>query len=243
LKASEFERYGRQIMIRGFGEKGQRKLKEAKVLVAGAGGLGCPASLYLAAAGVGNLIIVDDDKVELSNLNRQILHWSNDVGRDKSFSAAEKLKLLNPEIRVVARSEAVARENSSKLVRGCSAVVDGMDNWSTRYILNEACVKERIPFVHAGIYGLYGQITTIMPGEGPCLQCIIPKTPSEVKGFPVLGTTPGTLGLLEALETIKLITGVGKPLVGRLLSVDGEDVNFQMVKVERNPRCPVCGHL
>jgi len=243
LKASELERYGRQIMIRGFGEKGQRKLKEAKVLVAGAGGLGCPASLYLAAAGVGNLVIVDDDEVELSNLNRQILHWSDDVGRNKSFSAAEKLKLLNPEIEVTARNEEITRENGRRLMQGCSVVVDGMDNWGTRYILNEACVKKDIPFVHAGIYGLYGQITTIMPGKGPCLQCIIPKTPFEVKGFPVLGTTPGTLGLLEAFETIKLITGVGKPLVGRLLSFDGEDVSFQMVKVERNPRCPVCGHL
>lgn len=241
MKASELERYGRQIMIKGFGENGQRKLKQAKVLVAGAGGLGCPASLYLAAAGVGNLVIVDGDKVELSNLNRQVLYWSDDIGKDKSFSAAKKLKLLNPEIKVTARSEEITHENGGKLVRGCSAVVDGMDNWSTRYTLNEACVKEGVPFVHAGVYGLYGQITTIMPGEGPCLQCIIPKTPSEVKGFPVLGATPGTLGLLEAFETIKLITGIGKPLIGRMITFDGEDVSFQIVKVERNPRCPTCG--
>lgn len=209
----------------------------------GAGGLGCPAALYLAAAGVGKLVIVDKDNVELNNLNRQILHWSDDVGKEKSFSAAEKLKQLNTEIQVIALKTEITKENCRELVKECSVVVDGMDNWKTRFIVNEVCVQEQVPFVHAGVYALYGQITTIVPGKSPCLKCIIKKKPAETRELPVLGTTPGIIGLLEALETIKLITRIGKPLIGRILSFDGEDLTFKIVQIKKNPKCQVCGIL
>lgn len=220
---------------------GQLRLKNASVMIAGGGGLGCPAALYLAAAGVGNLTIVDKERVELSNLNRQVLHWASDVDRPKGDSIAEKLRRLNPEIRVKVVSAEITGANSRRLVKGFDVVVDCMDNWETRFVLNTACVKENIPMVHAGIYGLYGQATTIIPHKGPCLRCILPRTPPEEKKFPVLGTTPGTLGVLEALEAIKLITGIGIPLVGRLLYFDGENMSFQEVKVERKSDCTVCG--
>jgi len=238
---TELERYDRQIRIKGLGKTGQSKLKKARVMVTGAGGLGCPASLYLVAAGVGHVAIVDKDAVELSNLNRQILHWGNDIGKLKSVSIIEKLRQLNPEVEVEAIPKAITLDNATELVKAFTVVVDGLDCWSTRFLLNKACVKERVPFVHAGIYSLYGQITTILPGKGPCLQCILPKPPPEEEKFPVLGATAGTLGLLEVLETIKIITGLGEPLVGRMLHFDGETMSFQEIRVERRPDCPVCG--
>ena len=243
VSPTELERYDRQIRINGLGKSGQSKLKEARVMVAGAGDLGCPASLYLVAAGVGYVAIVDRDTVELSNLNRQILHWSDDVGKSKSISTIEKLSQLNPEVKVEAIPKAITSDNAEELVNAFTVVVDGLDHWSTRFLLNKACVEERVPFVHAGIHSLYGQITTVLPGKGPCLQCILPKTPPEEERFPVLGATAGALGLLEALETIKIITGLGEPLVGRMLHFDGESMSFHEIKVERRHDCPVCGSL
>ena len=240
---TELERYDRQIRIKELGKSGQLKLKKARVMVAGAGGLGCPASLYLVAAGVGYVAIVDRDAVELSNLNRQIIHWSNDVGKSKSVSTIEKLRQLNPEVKVEAVPKAITPDNAGELVKAFSVVVDGLDRWATRFLLNKACVEERVPFVHAGIHSLYGQITTVLPGKGPCLQCILPKIPPEEEKFPVLGATAGALGLLEALETIKIITGLGEPLVGRMLHFDGETMSFQEIRVERRRDCPVCGSL
>jgi len=241
FSSAELERYDRQIRIKGLGKSGQAKLKKARVIVAGAGGLGCPAALYLVAAGVGYVAIVDTESVELSNLNRQVLHWDDDVGKPKSISMIEKLRQLNPEVKVEAVQKVIKADNARELVKGFTVVVDGLDNWRTRFVLNKACVKEKIPFVHAGIYSLYGQITTILPGKGPCLQCILPKIPPEEEKFPVLGATVGTLGLLEALETIKVITGLGEPLVGRMLHFDGETMSFQEIRVDRRPYCPVCG--
>lgn len=241
LASNELKRYDRQIRIRGLGENGQLKLKKARVIVAGAGGLGCPASLYLVAAGVGYLVIVDKETIELSNLNRQVLHWTNDVGKLKSVSAIEKLRQLNPKVRVEAVPKVITPDNAQQLVRGFTVVVDGMDNWRTRFVINEACVKENVPFVHAGVYSLYGQITTILPGRGPCLQCILPKIPPEEEKFPILGATAGTLGLLEAMETVKLITGIGETLAGRILHLDAETMNIQEIKVERRIDCPICG--
>jgi adenylyltransferase/sulfurtransferase len=243
FSSTELERYDRQIRIKGLGKSGQSKLKKACVMVVGAGGLGCPASLYLVAAGVGYVAIVDKDTVELSNLNRQILHWNTDVGKLKSLSLIEKLHQLNPEVEVEAIPKAITSDNAEELIKSFTVVVDGLDCWSTRFVLNKACVKERVPFVHAGIHSLYGQITTILPGKGPCLQCILPKPPPEEEKFPVLGATAGTLGLLEVLETIKIITGLGEPLVGRMLHFDGEIMSFQEIRVERRPECPVCGSL
>jgi molybdopterin/thiamine biosynthesis adenylyltransferase len=209
----------------------------------GAGGLGCPTSLYLVAAGVGHVAVVDKETVELSNLNRQVLHWSDDIGRPKSGSLVEKLHQLNPEVTVEAIQKVLTTDNTRQFIKGFTVVVDALDNWDTRFILNKACVQEKIPFVHAGVYGLYGQITTVLPGKGPCLQCILPKMPPEEEKFPVLGATVGTLGLLEALETIKIIAGLGEPLVGRMLHFDGETMSFQEIKVERRGNCPVCGSL
>jgi len=243
LSSIELERYDRQIRIKGLGKNGQLKLKRARVMVVGAGGLGCPASLYLVAAGVGHVAVVDKETVELSNLNRQVLHWSDDVGRPKGVSVIEKLRQLNPEVTVEALQKVVTTDNARQLVKGFTVVVDALDNWRTRFLLNKACVKEKIPFVHAGVYSLYGQITTVLPGKGPCLQCILPKIPPEEEKFPVLGATAGTLGLLEALETVKIITGLGEPLVGRMLHFDGETMSFQEIKVERRRSCPVCGSL
>jgi len=239
----ELERYDRQIRIKGLGKSGQSKLKKARVMVVGAGGLGCPASLYLVAAGIGHVAVVDKETVELSNLNRQILHWNDDIGRPKGISMMEKLRQLNPDVTVETVQKIVTTGNARQLVKGFTVVVDALDNWRTRFLLNKACVKEKIPFVHAGVHALYGQITTILPGKGPCLQCILPKIPPEEEKFPVLGATAGTLGLLEALETIKIITGLGEPLVGRMLHFDGETMSFQEIRVERRRNCPVCGSL
>ena len=213
FSSAELERYDRQIRIKGLGKSGQSKLKKARAIVMGAGGLGCPASFYLVAAGIGHVAVVDKETVELSNLNRQVLHWSDDIGRPKGVSMAEKLRQLNPEVTVEALQKIVTIDNARQLVKGFTVVVDALDNWRTRFLVNKACVKEKIPFVHAGVYGLYGQITTILPGKGPCLQCILPKIPPEEEKFPVLGAATGTLGLLEALETVKLVTGLGEPLI------------------------------
>ncbi len=243
FSSAELERYDRQVRIEGLGKSGQSKLKKARVIVVGAGGLGCPTSLYLVAAGVGHVAVVDKETVELSNLNRQILHWSNDIARPKGVSMVEKLRQLNPEVTVKALQKIVTTHNARQLVKDFTVVVDALDNWRTRFLLNKACVKEKIPFVHAGVHALYGQITTILPGKGPCLQCILPKIPPEEEKFPVLGATAGTLGLLGALETIKIITGLGEPLVGRMLHFDGETMSLQEIKVERRQNCPVCGSL
>jgi molybdopterin/thiamine biosynthesis adenylyltransferase len=243
FSSAELERYDRQIRIKGLGKSGQSKLKKARVIVMGAGGLGCPASFYLVAAGIGHVAVVDKEIVELSNLNRQVLHWSDDIGRPKGVSMAEKLRQLNPEVTVEALQKVVTTNNARQIIKGFTVVVDALDNWRTRFLLNKACVKEKIPFVHAGVHGLYGQITTILPGKGPCLQCILPKTPPEEERFPVLGAAVGTLGLLEALETVKLVMGLGEPLIGRMLHFDGETMSFQEIKVERRRACPVCGSL
>ncbi len=242
LSSSELKRYDRQIRISDLGTNGQLRLKRARVLVAGAGGLGSPVSFYLVAAGIGHVAILDKDTVELSNLNRQILHWSKDMGKLKSVSAIEKLRLLNPEVRVEGISEIIDSETIYKLVKGFSVVVDCMDNWPTRFLINQACVKEKIPFIHSGVHSLYGQITTIFPGKGPCLRCILPKTPKDEE-IPILGATAGTLGALEALETIKIITELGDPLVGRMLYIDCENMSFHEIKIERRKDCPICGSL
>jgi MoaD family protein len=240
LTPDELERYSRQILIRGFGEEGQEKLKRAHVLVAGLGGLGCPASAYLVAAGIGHLTILDAERVELSNLNRQILHWQLDVGRSKAGSAIEKLWAMNPATKIDSRLEAITRKNADDLIRDADVVVDGMDNYPARYLLNEACVHNRIPFVHGAVEGLVGQLSTIVPGEGPCLKCIIPKEPPPRPVFPVLGTTPGVIGCLQAMEAVKLIVGVGRPLVGKILFFNGEDMTFDIIEARRDPNCPVC---
>lgn len=240
LKKSELERYDRQMLIHGWGREGQAKLKRAKVVVAGVGGLGCPASLYLAAAGVGNIILIDNERFELSNLNRQILGCQRDIGRLKAEAAREKMEALNPEVEVSEKRVKITRNNIQELIHGSDVVLDAMDNWSTRFIINEGCVRERIPLVHAGIHGWSGQMTTIFPRKGPCLRCLIPKNLLEIEPFPVLGATAGFFAMLQVMEVIKLLTGLGSPLIGKLLIFDGEDMSFNLVEISRNPSCPVC---
>lgn len=243
LSESERERYTRQMVIPGWGDAGQQRLKDATVVVTGVGGLGCPVSTYLAAAGVGRLVLIDRDIFELSNLNRQILGWDADIGQPKAEVARRKLSALNPDIQVEARILTITPDNVDTHIEGCNVVVDAMDNWATRFTINDACVAQRIPYVHAGIYGFNGQAMTVVPGEGPCLRCIIPVQPPELKRFPVIGATPGLFAMVEAIETLKLIVGLGEPLVGRLLIFNGEDMSSNVVEVRRNPRCPVCSTI
>lgn len=236
----ERKRYARQIMM--IGEEGQERLKAASVLVAGAGGLGTVISLYLAAAGVGHLRIVDCDVVEESNLNRQILHWNADVGRRKTDSVEEKLASLNPLIRIEAVSCRIAEENIGELTRGCGIIVDAMDNFPTRYLLNRTAVDLGIPFIHGAVRGLFGQATTVIPGETPCLRCLFPTgPPSEL--FPIIGATCGVIGSIQASEAVKLLTGQGKPLAGRLFLWDGAAGSADSLTIDRDPCCPACGRL
>lgn len=243
LTDREATRYHRQMLLPDFGEQGQEKLKRAHVLIAGAGGLGSPVGLYLAAAGIGHLTIVDSDRLELSNLNRQILHWEGDVGEWKVFSAYKKLSALNSDIEVIPLAMAITAENVDDLVCGKDVVVDCMDNFATRFLLNAACVRAKVPFIHGSIYGLEGCLTTIVPGQTPCLSCIYPADPVEVRPFPVLGATPGVIACLQVMETIKLLVGLGELLAGRFLFFDGGLMEFNVFKITRDRHCRVCGEL
>ena len=242
LSHSELERYDRQILISGLGTDGQKRLKAAKVAVAGVGGLGCPASIYLAAAGIGKIVLLDNERFEFSDLNRQILGWEKDIGRFKAEVAKEKLEALNSGIEVKAAFVEITKDNVQNVMEDVDVVVDGQDNWKTRFILNEYCVTHNVPFVHAGVSALHGQITTIVPSEGPCLRCIFPKDPPEREKIPVLGATPALLASLQVMETVKLVTGIGRPLVGRMLFVDGREMVFETMEVKRNVKCSVCGN-
>jgi molybdopterin/thiamine biosynthesis adenylyltransferase len=234
----ERNRYHRQILM--LGETGQERLKESRVLIAGAGGLGTVVSTYLAAAGVGILRIVDCDVVEESNFNRQILHWSGDLGRPKTASVAEKLAALNPLIRVEEIPGRIDETNIDAMAETCDLIVDAMDNFPTRYLLNRTALRKGIPFIHGAVRGLYGQATTVLPGKTPCLRCIFPGSPPP-ELFPIIGATCGVIGSVEATEVIKLITGRGEPLAGRLFIWDGLAVSADSLAVERNPACPDCG--
>ena len=239
LDDREAFRYNRQIMIKDFGEEGQEKLKKSRILIAGLGGLGSAAAYYLTAAGVGALRIVDKDQVDLSNLNRQILHWEPDINRPKVESAKEKLSKLNPGIDLEIRKEEINEESLPELMNGCDLVLDGLDNFPTRYLINQQILRQRIPFIYGGILGMMGMTTVIQPGQTPCLKCLFPQAPPPQK-FPVLGTTPGIIGLIEANEAIKYLVGFGKLLTGRLLVYNGLEMRFSEVRIERNPECPVC---
>jgi len=243
LTKDELERYDRQMRINKWGKEGQIKLKSSKVVVAGIGGLGCPVSLYLTAAGFGTIRLIDQEKIELSNLNRQVLHWESDIGNYKVDSALKKLKNLNSSVKLEAIKTKITEDNVNELIKGFDIVIDGMDNFKTRFILNKACVEERIPFIHGAVYGLEGYITTIIPYSTPCLSCIYPTIPPEMEKFPVVGIAPALIAILQVTEAIKLITGIGKTLGGRMLIFDGAETSFQEIKIERNPKCKVCGGL
>ena len=242
LNAAERQRYDRQITLKGFGEERQKKLKKTRVFIAGTGGLGSPIATYLAVAGVGEMRIVDNDKVELSNLNRQILHWQRDIGRVKVDSASEKLVQLNSEARIESINETIAEDNVLGLVDGCDVIVDAMDNLPTRYLLNKVALDKRIPFFHGAVRGFEGRAMTIIPGKTPCLKCLYPEAPPPSK-FPVVGVTPGVIGCIQAAEVIKYIVGVGELLAGRLLIYDGLNMKFTELRVSCDPDCTHCGQI
>jgi molybdopterin/thiamine biosynthesis adenylyltransferase len=241
LSQSELERYNRQTLIDSWGAEGQKKLKGSKVAIVGVGGLGCISSMYLAAAGVGEIVLIDKDKTSLSDLNRQTLYTQKDIGHFKAETAQNRIRGLNPEVKVVTVMKELTESMAPNIIGDANVVVDGLDNWKTRFILNDCCVRKRIPFVHAGVSEFYGQITTIMPRKGPCLRCIFPREPPEAGVIPVFGATPAALASLQVMEVIKLLTGIGKPLVGRMLFLDGEEMTVETAEIKRNPDCPVCG--
>jgi sulfur-carrier protein adenylyltransferase/sulfurtransferase len=245
LSAEQKERYRRHLAIPEVGEEGQAKLLKAKVLLMGAGGLGSPAALYLAAAGVGTLGIVDMDVVDLSNLQRQVIHTQDRKGMPKTASAAEAIKALNPDVKVVPFQERLTSENIDRVLSGFDMILDGGDNFPTRYLLNDACVKHRKPNIHGSIYRFEGQVTTFVPFDGPCYRCLYPQPPPadmapSCAEAGVLGVLPGLVGLFQANEAIKLILGIGTPLKGRLLTMDALETTFRTLKLRRDPHCPVC---
>jgi len=237
-------RYDRQLMIDGFGEEGQRKLKQASVFVAGAGGLGSPAAIYLTAAGVGHIRIVDHDKIDITNLNRQILHWDKDVGRNKIDSAKEKLGSMNPDVRVEAIAETISENNVSKLIADCDLIVDALDNFPTRYLLNKAALEKNIPFCHGAVYGFEGRAMTTLPGKSACFRCLYKQgAPSTLPKFPVIGVTPAIIGCIQATEAIKYLIGIGDLLTNRLLVYDGLSMLFSKMELKKDPDCVDCGHI
>ncbi len=242
LTRDELRRYDRQIMIRGFGEEGQEKLKRARVFIAGAGGLGSAVATYLAAAGVGIIRVVDHDKVELSNLNRQVLHWESDIGRSKVNSATEKLKKLNQEVEIEATEEMITETNISQLVAGFDLIVDAMDNLPMRYLLNKAALEMDIPFSHGAVYGFEGRAMTIIPNETACLRCVYRGVIPGEK-FPVIGVTPAVIGCIQATEVIKYIVGIGQLLTNRMSVYDGLNLKFTEFTVKRDQNCEHCGQL
>jgi len=245
LSADQRERYSRHFLLPEIGLEGQQKLLDAKVLLLGAGGLGSPTALYLAAAGVGTLGIVDSDVVDLSNLQRQVIHTTDRIGVAKVDSAEEAIKGLNPDVDVVKYRTRLDASNIMEIISGYDVVVDGVDNFPTRYLLNDASVRLRIPVVSAAILGFEGQLSVFAPYEGPCYRCLF-RQPPPAELAPscgangVLGVLPGTMGLLQATEVIKLVTGTGEPLVGRLLMYDALAATTTELKVRRDPDCPIC---
>lgn len=239
LSERERERYKRQILL--FGEEGQERLKRAHIFIAGAGGLGSPIAIYLAVAGIGTITIVDMDRVEQTNLNRQILHTDRDIGKKKTVSALAKLREYNPDITVNAIDTTIDENNIRELVGRADGIVDAMDNYPVRYLLNRVALEKKIPFFHGAIRGLYGQATTIIPNETPCLECIFPKAPPK-EVFPVVGVTPGVIGTVQATEVVKYLTKSGRLLAGRLFTWDGLTSTTEEITIARNPACPACGY-
>lgn len=240
LTEYDLTRYNRQMMIEGWAGEGQARLKASRVFIAGAGGLGSPVSIYLAVAGVGELRISDADRLELSNLNRQILHSDQRVGELKSVSAEKTLRALNPQLNVVASSDYIDADSIDRLAGRPDIIVDCLDNFETRYVLNAYCVAHKIPLVHGAIWGMTGQVTFVHSPETPCLKCLIPESPPK-ELFPVVGVTPGIIGCIQAMEVLKHLVGVGSTLKGRLLLFDGEEMQFHSLTLRRMPSCPVCG--
>ncbi|HEY8437806.1 MAG TPA: molybdopterin-synthase adenylyltransferase MoeB [Candidatus Limnocylindrales bacterium] len=245
LTSEQKQRYSRHLLIPEVGSEGQARLLQSKALFIGAGGLGSPAALYLAAAGVGTIGIVDFDVVDLSNLQRQILHTNDRVGERKVESARKTITALNPDVNVVTYEEMLVADNVERLIHGYDVIIDGTDTFETRYLLNDAAVAKGIPVVHASVFRFEGQLTTFIPYEGPCYRCLYPTPPPpelapgcSVAG--VLGVVPGIMGMLQANEALKVLLGIGDTLAGRLLLFDALDTSFTELKLRRDPSCPVC---
>lgn len=247
LDPETLDRYSRQVIMDDVGPSGQATLLDANVLVVGAGGLGSPVIQYLAAAGVGQLTLIDSDEVERSNLHRQVIHGVSDIGRSKVDSAAAYVANLNPELDVTSHRIRVSSNNVSDFVADHEVVVDASDNFQTRFLLNDACTLNNVPLSHGAVYRFEGQVTTFSSdGSGPCYRCIFPEAPPpgtipDCSETGVLGVVPGTIGTIQATEVIKLLIDHGKPLEGRLLAYDATSGKFEEVSIERQPDCPVCG--
>lgn len=246
LTPEQYNRYSRHLMLPEIGEAGQKKLLAAKVLLIGAGGLGSPLGLYLAAAGVGTIGIVDFDVVDLSNLQRQILHTHDDIGKSKLDSAERRIKGMNPDTKVVKYPVKISSDNALEIIRGYDLVIDGTDNFPTRYLVNDACVLLNKPNIYGSIFRFEGQATVFMPRTGPCYRCLYPEppppgmVPSCAEGG-VLGILPGVIGVIQATEAVKLIVGTGEPLIGKLLLYDALKMSFRTLQLRRDKNCPVCG--
>jgi len=246
LNAEEIKRYSRHLIMPEVGMDGQRRIKQGSVLCIGAGGLGSPAAMYLAAAGVGRIGIVDFDVVDYSNLQRQLLHTTNDVGRTKLESAKNKINALNPHVQVDTYEEALSSDNAMRLFKGYDVILDGTDNFPTRYLVNDACVLMGIPNAYGSIFRFEGQASVFATKDGPCYRCLYPEppppglVPSCAEGG-VLGVLPGVIGVIQATESIKLLTGIGQPLIGRFLIYDALNMKFRELKLRKDPECPVCG--
>lgn len=246
LTDAQIERYSRQLILPNIGGKGQEKILNAKVLVVGAGGLGSPVSLYLASAGVGKIGIVDSDKVELNNLQRQIVHSTNTVGKSKVGSAKKRLNAINPEIDIVPYDLRITSANIIDIIKDYDIVVDGSDNFPTRFLVNDACVLSKKPLSHGGIFRFDGQAITILPGKTACYRCLFPEPPPQglipsCQEAGILGVVAGTIGTIQANEALKYILGIGNLLAGKLLVFNALDSSFRQVNVPKDPNCSVCG--
>jgi adenylyltransferase/sulfurtransferase len=246
LTDDQIKRYSRHIVLPGVGSGGQEKINAGRALLIGAGGLGSPVAYYLAAAGVGTIGIIDDDVVSISNLQRQILHTTNDVDRPKVVSAKEKLVALNPECRVVTYKERLTESNTVEIFKEYDVIVDCTDNFDTRFLANDTCVMTRKPFFHGAVLRFFGQALTVLPGEGPCYRCVfkVPPPSSKVQTCAqagIMGVLPGTIGVIQAAEVLKYFLGIGELLVGKMLTYDALTMEFSEIEIRKNPDCPVCG--
>jgi len=246
LTEQQIERYSRHIILEQVGGAGQEKLLSSRVLIVGAGGLGAPAALYLAAAGVGTIGIIDNDRVDLTNLQRQVIHHTGDVGAEKVDSAKAKIQAINPDVAVQTYQTRATAENISEVIRQYDFVIDGTDNFPAKFLVNDACYFEKVPFSHAGILRFYGQLITVLPGETTCYRCIF-RSPPPAGVVPscseagVLGSVAGVIGSLQATEAMKYLLGAGELLTGALLTYDALAMEFRTVRLNRNPNCPLCG--
>lgn len=242
----QITRYSRHILLPEVGGKGQQKISRSRILIVGAGGLGSPAALYLAAAGVGTLGLIDHDVVDLSNLQRQVIHHTPDIGRLKVLSAKEKIQALNPDVAVVIHEKSLMAANALEVIRGYDVAIDGVDNFPAKFLINDACYFAGRPLVHGGILRFEGRVTTIVPGQSACYRCVFRQPPpsglvASCQEAGVLGVLAGIIGTLQASEALKLILGIGRPLTDRLLDFDARNSAFREITVRRNPRCALCG--